>query len=69
MFVYANDPRDPSKQAAASECIHRTIRDGTGVISTQVMSEYAAVAVGKLRHDLETVLRHSPPEKLEVGSG
>jgi predicted nucleic acid-binding protein len=57
VFVYANDPRDPSKQAAASECIRRTIRDRTGVISTQVMLEYAAVAVGKLRHDLQTVLR------------
>ena len=57
VIVYANDPRDQVKQAAAIDCIRRTIRDGTGAISTQVLLEYAAVAVSKLRHDLATVFR------------
>ena len=33
------------------------MRDGAGVISTQVMQEYAVVASGKLRQDPDTILR------------
>jgi predicted nucleic acid-binding protein len=67
VIVYANDPRDQLKQAVAIECVRRTIRDGSGAISTQVLMEYAAVAVSKLRHDLATVLRQLQLlESLEV---
>ena len=33
------------------------MREGTGVISTQVMQEYAVVAGGKLRQDPDAILR------------
>lgn len=51
LIVYANDARDAQKQARAIELVTATMREGTGVISTQVMQEYAVVAVGKLRQD------------------
>lgn len=57
VIVYANDARIPWKQALAIELVTRSIREGTGVISTQVMQEYAVVAAGKLRQDADTILR------------
>ena len=57
LIVYANDGRDAQKQAQAIELVSAAIQDGTGVISTQVMQEYAVVAGGKLRQDLDTILR------------
>ena len=57
LIVYANDSRAAEKQTRAIEVIARAMRDGTGVISTQVMQEYAVVAGGKLRQDPDTILR------------
>ncbi len=57
LIVYANDARDAQKQARAIELVTTAMRDGTGVISTQVMQEYAVVAGGKLRQDPDTILR------------
>ena len=57
LIVYANDARDAQKQARAIELITAAMREGTGVISTQVMQEYAVVAGGKLRQDPDTILR------------
>ena len=57
MIVYANDARDAQKQARAMGLVTATMREGTGVISSQVMQEYAVVASGKLRQDPDTVLR------------
>jgi len=57
LIVYANDARDAQKQARAIELVHATMREGTGVISTQVMQEYAVVAHGKLRQDPDAILR------------
>jgi predicted nucleic acid-binding protein len=57
LIVYANDARVPQKQARAIEVVTRAMRDGTGVISTQVMQEYAVVAAGKLRQDADAILR------------
>ena len=57
VLIYANDARDPHKQARAIEVVTDCMRQGTGVISTQVLQEYAVVAVGKLGQDLEVVLR------------
>ena len=57
LIVYANDARDAQKQTRAIELVSAAMRDGTGVISTQVMQEYAVVAHGKLRQDPDTILR------------
>jgi predicted nucleic acid-binding protein len=57
LIVYANDARDARKQSRAIELVAKAMRDGTGVISTQVMQEYAVVASGRLRQDAETILR------------
>lgn len=57
LIVYANDSRDGQKQAQAIDLVSTAMRDGTGVISTQVMQEYAVVASGKLRQDPDTILR------------
>jgi len=57
LIVYANDARDPAKQARAIAVVTQAMRDGTGVISTQVMQEYAVVAASKLRQDPDTILR------------
>ncbi len=57
VVIYANDERDPAKQAIAREWIARVMREGTGVVSTQVMQEYAVTALKKLRQDPDAVLR------------
>ena len=57
LIVYANDSRDGRKQARALDLITTAMREGTGVISTQVMQEYAVVAGGKLHQDADTILR------------
>lgn len=57
ILVYANDARDPDKQAKAIDLVAQAMREGTGVISTQVMQEYAVVAAGKLHQDLDVILR------------
>ena len=57
LIVYANDTRDVQKQTRAIELVTATIHEGTGVISTQVMQEYAVVAGGKLRQDSDAILR------------
>jgi len=57
ILVYANDSRDPTKQARAIEVASDCMRRGTGVVSTQVLQEYAVVAVHKLGQHLDVVLR------------
>jgi len=57
LLIYANDAREPQKQAKAVEVVSRAIREQSGVVSTQVLQEYAVVAMGKLRQDPDTVLR------------
>jgi predicted nucleic acid-binding protein len=57
VLVYANDSRDAAKQSRAIQVVAECIRQGTGVVSTQVLQEYAAVALGKLDQDLDVVLR------------
>jgi predicted nucleic acid-binding protein len=48
VFVYAADPRDPSKQARARQWILDLWRERLGRTSVQVLSEYYAVATRKL---------------------
>ncbi len=57
LVVYANDKRDTKKQAQALDVIRREIREGTGVISIQVMQEYATTALNKLNQEAGIVLR------------
>ncbi len=57
VVVYANDGSDPVRQARALEVIGDALRTGNGVISTQVLQEYANVALGKLGQRQEIVLR------------
>jgi predicted nucleic acid-binding protein len=51
VFVYADDPRDPFKQARAMELVTAGLRTRLGVVSTQVLQEYFSTAIRKLRLD------------------
>lgn len=57
VIVYANDARDPAKQKRAAEVIARQMQEGTGVVSTQVLQEYASVALAKLKQEESVLLR------------
>jgi len=57
IIVYANDNRDTAKQDVALEIIGSQMANGVGVISTQVMQEYASVALGKLGLPADVVAR------------
>jgi len=57
VVVYANDGRDAVKQKLAIALIGDAIRLGNGVISTQVLQEYANVALCKLGQRQDVVLR------------
>lgn len=67
ILVYAVDHRDPAKQSQAMRLVTACIRDGSGVISTQVLQEFAAVSVGKLRQNFSIVSRQIDMlESLEI---
>ena len=55
VVVYANDRRDERKQAVALDLISQQLQGGTGVISSQVLQEYASVAVAKLHQHVAVV--------------
>jgi|LGVF01.1.fsa_nt_gb predicted nucleic acid-binding protein len=57
LVVYANDQRDQEKQEMAIIIISRLMKNRTGVISTQVLQEYAHVALKKLHQRQDVVLR------------
>lgn len=57
LIVYANDVRDAQKHARAVDLVTQVMRDGNGVISTQVLQEYAAVALSKLRQNSDAIQR------------
>lgn len=57
VVVYANDSRDGAKQKRALDIIGAAMHAGSGVISTQVLQEYAHIALGKLGQRQEVVLR------------
>jgi predicted nucleic acid-binding protein len=57
IIVYANDARDKVKQAIALNVITEHMKSGTGVISTQVLQEYAHVALNKLHQRQDVILR------------
>jgi predicted nucleic acid-binding protein len=57
IIVYANDARVPDKQEIAIEVVAGCIKNDTGVISTQVLQEYANTALNKLGQASEIVVR------------
>ena len=56
ILVYAVDKRDSAKHERAIEAVERCIGHGSGVISTQVLQEFAAVALSKLHQKVDIVL-------------
>ena len=67
VVVYANDRADRAKQDRAVTVVSSLIEGGHGVISTQVLMEYAAVAVRTLRQPREAITRQTIIlERLEV---
>ena len=55
VLVYADAGDEPARQARAVTLIAEHRRQGTGVLSTQVLQEYANVALRKLRLPLPLV--------------
>ena len=41
VLIYANDAQDTNKQTQAIQLVSQLMRNDTGVLSTQVMQEYA----------------------------
>lgn len=48
VLVYADDARDPAKQAAARDLLRNLLRERSAKVSLQVLQEYFAAATGKL---------------------
>ena len=56
VFFYAVDARDPAKQKRATDLIADLARSGEGVVSTQVIQEFANVGMKKLDFTPEETL-------------
>lgn len=56
VLLYADSADEPRKQAAAIGLIETHLRAGSGVVSTQVLHEYAAAALKKLMLPDDVVL-------------
>jgi predicted nucleic acid-binding protein len=72
VLVYADDARDPVKQARARELLRGLIQERSGKLSLQVLQEFFAAATGKLgltavdaRRRIE-ILSHLDVVKLDV---
>ena len=59
VLIYANDGRDKVKQEKAISIIQQIMSLGNGVVSTQVIQEYANAALTKLNQDSGAVLRQT----------
>jgi predicted nucleic acid-binding protein len=57
VIVYANDKRDREKQKSAVSLLSGLMDNGLGVVSTQVLQEYAVTALTKLHQKPDAVLR------------
>ena len=57
IIVYANDKRIVKKQRQSLEIIKTLMTNRSGVISTQVLQEYAFVALHKLKQSQDVVIR------------
>jgi predicted nucleic acid-binding protein len=56
ILVYANDPRNSGKRDRALERLHDAIASHGAVISTQILSEFAAVSLSKLGWPIDFVM-------------
>jgi predicted nucleic acid-binding protein len=67
ILIYTLDQRDPIKYSRAREAFTYCMKDGIGVISTQVLHEYASTALTKFHQTHENVVLalHSL-EKFEI---
>ena len=69
VIVYANDAAETARQNTAISLITRALTEGWGVVSTQVVMEYAAVASTRLGQPRDAVTRQTfLLERLEVVS-
>ncbi len=57
IIVYANDCSNRDKQERAIQLVQHLMRSQSGVISTQIMQEYANVALTKLEQPSPVILR------------
>jgi len=57
IIIYANDNKDTQKQTLAIDLIKKLMAQGNGVISTQVLQEYAYTGIKKLHQEAHIVLR------------
>lgn len=57
IIIYANDASDKEKQVVALAQVAELMKSGSGVISTQVLQEYAHVALNKLHQRQDVILR------------
>lgn len=57
VLIYADDLDAGPKNRVAREVLERVLRDGTGVVSTQVLQEFFVVATKKLGVDPEVARR------------
>ena len=57
VLAYTDDSRVPQKQEAALALVERVRREGTGVLSTQILQEYFVTATRKLGVPVETARR------------
>lgn len=57
IVVYANDTRAGAKQDKAIEAISACMTGGNGVVSVQVLQEYANIALKKLEQEPSVVMR------------
>lgn len=57
IIIYANDTRDRHKQDIALKLITGLMETNKGTISTQVMQEYAFVALCKLHQEYGVIVR------------
>lgn len=56
ILIYTLDQRDPLKYSRAREAFNYCMKDGIGVISTQVLHEYASIALTKFHQSHENVV-------------
>ena len=52
VFIYLFDQTDPRRRELAREIVNRSIADGTGIISFQVVQEVLNVTTHKMEHPL-----------------
>lgn len=57
IVVYANDAREAAKQTRAIEVITACMKAKNGVVSIQVLQEYANIAMRKLQQPAPIILR------------